>query len=90
MEKSHIEVCETVCNTTFSVLQSPDSIFFPAVYETSEHIKLISFRPGQRAYLRPGQIVSFESLSLVNMSWANGTTEEALAVLNDESGTVLN
>jgi len=89
MENSKMEISDVVNNVSFTVLESPDSIFFPAIYETSAGMKLVSFRPGQRAYLRPGQDVNFESLSLVNMKWANGMNEQVLAVLNDESGTVL-
>lgn len=74
-------------NTEVLIGESPDAIFYPAVY-TTKSMRLVTFRPGQRGYFKQGDQVAFESISEVDVKWSNGNTERVYAVLNDETGSV--
>lgn len=71
------------------ITENEESIFMPALYGTAGGRRLITFRPGQRAYFRTGQKVGFDSLSVVDVRWSDGREETLYGVLDEEFGTVL-
>lgn len=84
---STIVLQQEVNNVRIAITESPDSIFFPAIYET-DSLKLISFRPGQRAFFKPGQEVFFDKINLAKIHWNNEIEEKAFIVVNDETGKI--
>ncbi len=89
IDGAKIEVTGGVENLNMIIKESVDAIFFPAIYETEEGRRLVSFRPGQRAFFKTDQRVCFKSMSVANITTADGKCEEVFLAINDESADVI-
>jgi len=89
LQGAEISRIATLKEKVFLITEASEGIYYPAIYSVQEGKRLITFRTSQRGLYRKGQRVSFEKISLAQIVFPGGVSEEFYMVSDDEWGEIL-